>query len=346
MENKGMTSDLRNYHIGRRFGIPSGPTWRSTFLTDAPLPLAKTSGRYPSPQLLRYLVQQPLTFDEGYKLSLSTTEGHKSILAELKDGIRQIRTDCVETRNTIEDNLGEKPSSVLAKVKMITERLEKLSTEAKSGSNNSSRKEETVVTKLNQLLKKMDKLVPIQENNKQGDATDLEDLVKHTIAMNEKVETQGEQVKALRDEVEVVKNDMKILRLENEKHFKRLEAKLSFVADTSCDILCAIKELRNADNKKELEIHQLKEIGQLKDCKEHEEPAAMSWAEEMENETPPASRPRTPRGNSYIQEPNEFVPNYEDASPAEPPGFEYEDLPNYNEEAGTVQQDSVTLSYQ
>ena len=126
-----MTSDLRNYHIGRRFGIPSGPTWRSTFLTDAPLPLAKTSGRYPSPQLLRYLVQQPLTFDEGYKLSLSTTEGHKSILAELKDGIRQIRTDCVETRNTIEDNLGEKPSSVLAKVKLITERLEKISTEAK-----------------------------------------------------------------------------------------------------------------------------------------------------------------------------------------------------------------------
>lgn len=94
-------------------------------MTDTTITPSRTAGKYPSPNTLRFLLQQPMTLDEGYKINQPILEQQKVMFSELKSDIKLVRLDCVETRTDVKD-IVEKEVSVLFKVQLIVEKHESL----------------------------------------------------------------------------------------------------------------------------------------------------------------------------------------------------------------------------
>ena len=161
MENANINQEKRNTNIGRRFGIPSEAAWKSVFIAESTVDISKQVGKYPTPNMLKFMLCCPLTLDESFRINQPILEQQKLMFADLKASLKQTRLDCVETRTDVKD-INEKESLLISKVENITEKLGILSLQREPSPENTSKrdtkKEDRLLSKISDVEKKINKI--------------------------------------------------------------------------------------------------------------------------------------------------------------------------------------------
>ena len=244
-----MNLEKRNTNIRRRFGIPSEAAWKSVFITETIVDISKQIGKYPSPNMLKFMLQCPLTLDEGFRINQPILDQQKLMFSELKARLKQTRLDCVETRTDV-NNINEKESMLLSKVDTITEKLGILSLQREPSPDNmskrDSKKEDKILSKLSDVEKKMNRIWADYNktgNNKPSapeivlDNSEIKDLTSHCMTLCEKIETNNALCLNISDAMQ--KEEHK-----QENCFKKIEDDFVTISATNRSCLRELRELQ------------------------------------------------------------------------------------------------------
>ena len=244
-----MNLEKRNTNIRRRFGIPSEAAWKSVFITETTVDISKQIGKYPSPNMLKFMLQCPLTLDEGFRINQPILDQQKLMFSELKARLKQTRLDCVETRTDV-NNINEKESMLLSKVDTITEKLGILSLQREPSPDNmskrDSKKEDKILSKLSDVEKKMNRIWADYNktgNNKPSapeivlDNSEIKDLTSHCMTLCEKIETNNALCLNISDAMQ--KEEHK-----QENCFKKIEDDFVTISATNRSCLRELRELQ------------------------------------------------------------------------------------------------------
>ena len=245
-----MNLEKRNIYIGKRFGLQSKQAWKSTFITETTVDITKHGGKYPSPNMLKFMLQCPQTLDEGFKINQPILDQQKLMFSELKASLKQTRLDCVETRTDVKD-INEKETLILSKVETITEKLGILSLQRGPSPDNTSKrdnkKEDKILSKLNDVEKKMNRIWSDYNktgNNKPSEpeividnSDNIKDLTLHCMTMNEKIEANNFLCLNITEAMQ--KEESK-----QEKCFKKIEDDFVTIAATNRSCLRELRELQ------------------------------------------------------------------------------------------------------
>ncbi len=364
-----ITPTQRLSFVGKRFGIPADGSWRSVFLVDPIFPATRTTGNYPSPLLLRYLLQQPLTYAEGHNLTNPILQKQVTMLTELKEDIKKTETSITSTmknllekrpitnedKSTVESNdKRKKEGSMINTMEQMSKKIDKLSAnlskpqeikkEAKKNTEQEKEKEKeekinsqntlTIVNNVIGLNKKINEIVEIVKSQKD----DTEDL-RHNMLVGNKIKT------ATAQEMTTIHEKLRNVE-EGITDYTRDE--LDKVQNTLVNITSVVEKVLQGveDNRKTIKEQAVKqeEFNQnlmktimtlVRTVNLNTTQPESNWAEEVENATPPpVSYNKPPRGmESYVPDENTFIPNYELENEAEPQEYGYDpEHPHYDGE--------------
>ena len=250
MENVNINQEKRNTNIGRRFGIPSDAAWKSVFITESTVDISKQVGKYPTPNMLKFMLCCPLTLDESFRVNQPILEQQKQMFADLKASLKQTRLDCVETRTDVKD-INEKESLLISKLENITEKLGILSLQRGPSPENTSRKEskkeDKLLLKLSDVEKKMNKIW--SDYNKTGskpstqeiilDNSEIKELTLHCKNMNTTLDATNSVCLDMTENME--KQDSK-----QEGYFKKIEDDFVTISATNRACLRELRELQSS----------------------------------------------------------------------------------------------------